>query len=348
LPVSPLRAQTYRRLQDKAGPNARRIVMRRLSRSALVCVLALVVGLGAGSAVATGATPVKGNTGAMVGSAAVVSGTFVGKADGGVQVGVAVVAQRPAAAGQARTISLYVSNGNSLSVWLTGQTAGNTADLRSVDGRFGAQVTVAALTSTGKVGLPGGSGFRFTARREAVAGLFDVLVAANGTLRGTSSGGATLSGRLGRQGTPAANLTAVVSTTASSSVMKLAAPTRQVKPGSYRVIVLPDRTVFGANLRGTAFGAIGGVVLQLGKTGILRPVGPGLPTGKGTLRIQAGGAGQPGYGNAKCGDLANKFNQLSAMAEQAILKGDEALADKAGEAATAIMDELDDHCLVVY
>lgn len=322
--------------------------MRRLSGSALVCVLALVVGLGAGSTVAAGATPVKGNTGAVVGAAAVVSGTFVGKADGGAQVGVAVVAQKPAAPGQARTISLYVSNGSSLSVFLTGQTSGNTADLRSADGRVGAQVTVAVMTATGKVGLLGGSGFRFTARREAVAGLFDVVIAANGALRGTSSVGATLSGRLGRQGTPGANVTAVVSTTASSPGMKLTARARQVRPGSYRVIVLPDRTVFGANLRGTAFGAIGGIVFQIGKTGVLRPIAPELSTGKGTLRIQAGGAGQPGYGDAKCGDLANKFNQLSAMAEQAIAKGDDALTDKASGAATALLDELDDHCLVVY
>jgi hypothetical protein len=298
----------------------------------------LVVALGGRSAAAAdGAPAARGTGGTAAAAAPVVSGTFVGKAAGGLQVGVTVVAEQPAAEGQARTISLYVCSGTSLSAWLTGQTSGNAIDLRSADGRVGAHVSLSALAATGKVGLLGGSGFGFTARRAVgVAGLFDLTIATNGTLHGASTSGARLSGRLGAPAKLAASRTAVVTASVGGRTVKLTAPARHLRPGVYRWIVLTDGTVFGANRRGPGFGGIGGLpTLTLG------------PNGTRSVRItSAAGAGQPGYTDEVCASMAAIVDGWVDIAAAGIQTGNQAVADRAGALAADARDELDSQCLV--
>ena len=309
--------------------------MSKRFRSQLVCSLALVVALGGGSAAAANGPLGAGSiVGSVARAEAPVSGSYAGKADRAL-VGVAVIAEQPAAEGQARRISVYVCNGTSLSVWLTGTTPGNEIDLRSTDGRFGAHVIVTALAASGKVGLSGGSGFRFTVRRAVgVAGLFDLTIATNGTLQGASASGARLSGRLGTPGKLAASRTAGVTASAGGRSVKLSAPARHLRPGAYRWIVLPDRTVFGANRRGPGFGGIGGL-------GTLRP------TGKGSVRItSAAGAGVPGYTDEVCASMAAIVNAWVDIEAAGIQTGNQAVIGRAEALAGEARDELESHCLV--
>jgi hypothetical protein len=297
----------------------------------LVWLALLVAALGVvGGASAVGSTP-----GARTAGDAVVSGTFAGKADGAV-AGVAVVAEKPAAERQARKISVYVCNGTSLAVWLTGTTTGNVADLRSADGRFGVHVELAAQTASGKFGIVGGGGFRFTVPRAlGIAGLFDVTVAANRLLRGTSPTGGSLTGQVGTAGKLSSRGTVTATATAGGQDVKLTAPARHLTPGAYRWIVLPSRTVYGANKRGPGFGGIGGLVLR--------------PTGDKQVRIKAGSAGQKGYDDKKCGQLAGQFNKLNKQFEAGITSGKQtAASEAAGTKAQKIFDELENHCMVIF
>ena len=80
---------------------------------------------------------------------------------------------------------MYVCNGTSIAVWLTGTTAGNSATLRSADGRFVAQVSVTPRRAGGVLSIPGGSEHRFVAPSVVrTSGLFDVTIGQTGVVRG--------------------------------------------------------------------------------------------------------------------------------------------------------------------
>jgi hypothetical protein len=291
-------------------------------RSALVLVSALVATIGGGIASA-----------ANTRTDAVVTGTFAGKAEGAA-VGVAVIAKKPAAEGQPRAISVFLCNGSSLAVWLTGTATGNVADLRSADGRFGVHVDLATQTASGKVGLTGGSGFRFSVPGAlGIAGLFDAAVASNGLVRGASSTGASLTGRVATVVRLTATGSVTATVTAGNQNVKLTAATRRLTPGAYRLIVLSDRTVYGANKGGLRLGGIGAFVRR--------------PTGDKHVRIDAGGAGQKGYDDKKCGELAAKYNNLQDIWGRALGRGDTLTAKDAAAAADQTYGEMSDHCLTV-
>lgn len=323
----------------------------------MVVSLALVAALGGSAAAARSPLGPKDAAGSVALAEAAVSGSFAGKAEGGPQVAVAVVAEQPATEGETRTISLYVCNGSSLSVWLTGTTPGNDVDLKSADGRFGAHVSLTAQRASGKVGLPGGSGFSFAVPPAVgFVGLFDVTLATDGTLQGASTEGAKLSGRLAGKGKLSLNGTLTVTVSlrgTKGSGVKLTVPVRRLRPGAYRWIILPDRTVFGANRKGPAFGGIGDGLGTLR----LRPTGTLQPGGKGSVRIKgAGSAGQPGYDDDRCGNLANAYNKLLDISldaatdalQNGVPDGKNPVSTAAVAAANATLDELDDHCLVVW
>ncbi len=302
-------------------------------RGLLVVFLASAAVLGGGSASAASLPGKKSTVRPAAAGEAVVSGTFAGKAEDAA-VGVVVVAGKPAAEGQARTISVYVCNGTSLSVWLTGTTTGNVADLRSADARFGVHVVVDAQAASGKFGISGGSGFRFTVPRAVgIAGLFDVTVTANGLLRGTSPTGGSLTGQVGTAGKLPARGTVAATVTAAGQDVKLTAPARHLTPGAYRWIVLPNRKVYGANKRGPILGGVGGFVFT-------------PPTGKGgVVRIKAGSAGQKGYDDKKCGQLADKFNKGVAQLENAIKAGKD--TSNIAKDGNKLFDEMEAHCMII-
>jgi hypothetical protein len=285
----------------------------------LAACLALGVAFGGGSASARS-------------DDAVVAGSFAGKVQAAA-VGVAVVAEKPAVDGQARAISVYICNGSSLSVWLTTRTAGNTADLKSADGRVGVHVELAPLNASGKVGFAGGSGFAFAVPRAlGVAGLFDVNILASGLLRGTSTTGGSLTGRAGAGRTLLEGETVTATVSAGGRNARLSAPGRHLTPGAYRWIVSSDGQVWGANRLGPIRGGIGGFVRST--------------TDKHT-RIKGGSAGQKGYDNRKCQTLANQVNALSEIFARALDRQDVTTANRAAFAAQAKLTELEDHCLVI-
>jgi hypothetical protein len=260
-----------------------------------------------------------------------VVGTFVGMAQGA-PIGIVVVAEKPAADGQARRVTMYASNGSSLSALLSGDTPGNAAALQSADRRFGAKLTLGPLFAHGSFLLSGGSGYSFRASRPAnAAGLYDVRIASTGRVVGATTTGATLTGQLGLNGRLRTAGTITVTAHAPGKDVTLKALARRLTPGAYRWIVLPGGTVLGANRRGTDFGAVGKLVPQV----------PGV------VRVSAGSAGQPGYDDEKCGNMANQVNQLRDVELRARRAGDSATEDRAHDAKAQISRELEDHCVVI-
>jgi hypothetical protein len=262
---------------------------------------------------------------------AVVTGSYVGTVDGA-PAAVAVIAEAPAADGLPRTISMYVCNGTSLAVWLTGRTTGNSAVLRSADGRFNAQVSLTPRRAGGVLAIPGGSQHRFTAPNAAPGfGLFDVTVGRDGAVQGRSTTGATLSGRIGTAGALPMQGTVAAIVNAGGTDLKLTALARQLTPGAHRWIVLAGGKVYGASKRGPLFGGLGGLVLR-------------RLNGTRVVRIKAGGAGIKGWGNARCQGLANQWEKLVDSAGNDIAQGNDASADAKLTKAQGMLNTLTSNC----
>jgi hypothetical protein len=312
--------------------------MRRRSmlHGRLIVLLAMAVAAGADASSSSSAVAT-GTGGSETTAVAPVAGAFVGTVEG-TTIGVALIADQPSAEGQPRTVSMYVCNGTSLAGWLTGQLAGNSGFLQSADHQLQAKIVeLKPLTATGVLGLSGGRQLRFTAKRAVgVAGLYDVTIA-NSVVRGTSSTGVTLTGRLSTTDSLAATTKVAVTATAGGQPVTLVAPARRLRPGTYRWIVLSDRTLVGANTLGPAAGSIG------------TRANP-RPTGGKVVRISAGSAGQKGYDDKKCQGLANKWNKLVGIWSKNLHTGGaggRAVAAKAAAAADNVYREMDDHCVVV-
>lgn len=264
-------------------------------------------------------------------AAAPVSGSYTGTTEGA-SIGVAVIAEPPAAEGQPRTISMYVCNGTSLAAWLTGQTTGDSAVLRSADRRFNARVKVGTRNASGVLALPTGRQLAFdAATTSSVAGLFDVTVAANGAFTGTSPTGAHVTGRIGVAGKLPAETTVRANATAGGRSVTLTAPARNLTPGTYRWIVLPNLKVVGSNKRDPRFGTIGGLGRLVTRGGVV------------AAKLSAFGVGIKGWDDRRCAALATEVTKLGAKAEAAILKNSSD-ADSLGAKATAKFDLLESKC----
>ncbi len=303
---------------------------RRVWRGGVPALAVLVV-LGVGSASASSLAPAAaGGASAATAATAAVAGSYAGKLDG-VPAAVAVIAEAPAADGQARTISMYVCNGTSLAVWLTGRTTGNSATLRSADGRFVAQVSVTPRRAGGVLAIPGGSEHRFVAPSVVpTSGLFDVTIGRAGVVQGRSTTGATLTGRIGTAGTLPAKGTVGATVSAGGTVVKLSALGTHLTPGAYRWIVLGDGKLYGANRAGPGFGGIAFTRL----------------TGKKVSRKpSAGSAGVPGWNNARCQGLANNWSNLVDSAAKDIANDNNASADAKLDKAQGMLNTLTSKCL---
>jgi len=265
----------------------------------LALTVALVVALGGGTASASSLASAahRASDGATT-PAAPTSGSYVGTTEGAA-IAVAVIAEAPAAEGQPRTISMYVCNGTSVSAWLTGQTPSDSAVLRSADRRFNARVKLGARNASGVLVLPTGRQLAFNAvTTSSVTGLFDVTVSENGAFRGTSPAGTQVSGRIGAAARLPSEATVRATAIAGGRNVALTAPARNLTPGVYRWIVLPDLKVVGSNKRDPRFGTIGGL--------------GGLVTGgKVTAaKLSAFGVGNKGWGDRRCAALANEVSKL--------------------------------------
>jgi hypothetical protein len=297
----------------------------------LALVVTLVVALGGGSASASSLSP-EGDraTDAATRASAVVTGSYAGRLDDA-SAAVAVIAKAPAADGQPRTISMYVCNGTSLAAWLTGKTTGNSATLRSADGRYAAQVSVTPRRAGGVLSIPGGSPHRFVAPSAVpTSGLFDVTIGRTGVVQGRSTTGATLSGRIGTTGTLPAKGTVAATASAGGTKANLTALGSHLTPGAYRWIVLADGKVHGANKQGPGSGGVAFTRL----------------TGKKVSRkVSAGSAGVPGWNNARCQGLANKWSNLVDSASKDIASGNDASADAKLTKAQGMLNTLESKCL---
>ena len=299
----------------------------------LVTFLVLLMALGGGSASASSLSAASHRAAnAATTATAVVIGSYAGKLDGA-PAAVAVTAEAPAAEGQPRTISMYVCNGTSLAVWLTGQTTGNSATLRSADGRFVAQVSVTPRRAGGVLAIPGGSEHRFVAANAVrTSGLFDVTIGRSGVVQGRSITGATLTGRIGSAGPLPEDGTVAAFTSAGGAEVKLSALARHLRPGAYRWIVLVDGKVYGANRLGPALGGVGGLTVAR------------RPGNKVLRKISAGSAGVPGWNNTRCQDLANKWDKLVESAGKDIAAGNDAGADAKLTKAQGMLNTLTSKC----
>lgn len=293
----------------------------------LVAALAVVLAFGATNASASGRAP-----SAAEAATEVVTGSFAGKLDDA-QVAVAVIAGAPPAEGQPRTISMYACNGTSIAVWLTGTTTGNSATLRSADGRFGAQVRVTTSRAGGTLTIPDGSTHRFVAPKVTLtSGLFDVTLAQSGVLQGRSTTGATLNGRVGATGALTAKGAVAASASAGGTVVKLTMLGRHLTPGTYRWIVLADGKVYGANRRGPGAGGIGGI-------------NPSLVSGPKVAAMKASSAGIKGWNNARCQGLADKWGKLVESAAKDLDNGNDASGHAKLDKAQGMLNTLESKCL---
>jgi hypothetical protein len=198
-----------------------------------LAVWLLIAGCGGGKQAGEGGVPV--------------AGSFVGMVGGG-PPGVAVVADKPAAQGQPRKVSVYLCDGRSINLWLTGQTSGNQANLASESGKARASVTLAADGPKGAITLPGGKRLDFTSEpASGVAGLYNVTIAANGAVRGASQTGGKLTGRV-----RAATSGSVVATITAAGGQEVKAFARQATPGAYRLIVFSNGNLYGGKNFGKA------------------------------------------------------------------------------------------------
>ncbi len=128
--------------------------------------------------------------------AAPIAGSFVGEAPDADSF-IAIVADVPEGDSNEREVKAYLCDGQTVSDWFVGSVEGNDLNLSSGSG---AQL-VGQLTSnaaTGTITDPLGESVSFEAPlATGIAGLYNVNVASDGTLSGTSQTGGQLEGQLG-------------------------------------------------------------------------------------------------------------------------------------------------------
>jgi hypothetical protein len=128
-------------------------------------------------------------------SAKAVDGTFVGKAAQG-DAFVAIVAAPPERGKDTSAISLYVSDGGSLSASLSGTAKDNSFTAASDDDSAKATGKLEGNSSSGTLTLPDGEEVSYRATRAtAAAGLYELTVSAKGELSGASGTGVGLTSK---------------------------------------------------------------------------------------------------------------------------------------------------------
>jgi hypothetical protein len=125
-----------------------------------------------------------------------VSGTFVGRIDG-IDSFIAVVAERPEDGGGTRAIRAYLCNGAAINEWFTGGAEGNDIALSS-ESEASLEGELTPTTASGLITSASGKSVRFEAALATeIAGIYSVTLSPDREVRGSSTTGGTLAGRLG-------------------------------------------------------------------------------------------------------------------------------------------------------
>jgi hypothetical protein len=176
-----------------------------------------------------------------------VAGNFVGEAPDA-NAFVAVVSAGPDQEGAGEhPVRAYVSDGKSISEWFSGQATGNDLDLSSDPGAARLKGNLTPETSTGTITLADARSFTFTASpASGVAGLYNVTLADDGQVRGTSETGGRLEGTLGQQAENGSYPISGTITPPGGNPVDLQISAPSVEYGDYRWIVLSASRIKGA------------------------------------------------------------------------------------------------------
>lgn len=179
--------------------------------------------------------------------AAKLDGTFLGKVTG-TKALVAVVAAPASRNEKQRDVTIYVSDGSSLSEVLGGALERNSFAARSADRDAEAKGELTGSSVSGTVKLPDGKTVRYEASRATgAAGLYDLTVSAKGKLSGASATGIGLTGKTALGGDGSGSLKLADGTRHTFDVTgKATGGERQLRSGQLRVIVLGDGEMRGA------------------------------------------------------------------------------------------------------
>lgn len=174
-------------------------------------------------------------------------GSFVGELSGTD----ALVALVVAPGKDKRELQVYVSDGAKVSEWFQGTVSRNAFTVTSEDGDAEAKGELAGESVKGTVALPGGRSARFDAgRATGAAGLYELTVAAKGTLSGASAAGVGLTSKsqLEAPGNGALKFADGERREFKVAVASGEKPGR-LRGGQIRLIVLPDGQMSGAGVR---------------------------------------------------------------------------------------------------
>ena len=176
-----------------------------------------------------------------------VAGSFVGEVPGG-KTFVAVVVEQATDADGPGAVTVYVSDGKTLSERYSGSGSGTSFVAKSDDGRREAKATLRDGLLAGTLELRGGKRARFEASTPSgAAGLYELTVSPRGDLSGTSAAGLGLTGRITDAKRGSGILRLVDGTRVEFDVVRNAAGALiSVGSGELRVIVLSSGRVKGA------------------------------------------------------------------------------------------------------
>ncbi len=221
--------------------------------SALALWLLVIVGCGGGGGQQGGSQEEEG--------APPVTGTFAGLAPDA-DAFVALVATGTEEEGEAqRQVRAYLCDGQSINEWFNeGSVEGNELNLTS-EGGARLEGSLATEAATGTITLDDGESFTFTADlASSVSGLFDVNVAEDGDVRGTSENGGRLEGMVAHQlGEDGLYPVAATITAPDGQSLELVAVSDEHEGGEYRWIVLEEGEVKGAR-KNVATGSSSGYI----------------------------------------------------------------------------------------
>jgi hypothetical protein len=164
--------------------------------------------------------------------------TFVGRTSDP-DTFVAVVVAEPAGDGGERQARVYLCNATTIDVWLTGTLTGDQLDLRAEDEAW-LEATLSEQGVEGNATLADGAMLSFTAQpATAFAGPYTATIDAEGQLRGASSSGEELAGRV--EPTPGFRIVMTVTAREAEGLTTQTEATATVaEEGTFRLIVLED------------------------------------------------------------------------------------------------------------